>query len=68
MTGHDPEILDMLQRLQGTEQELDARGALQRFRAEALAGVRDGADREGKEELVRRARERLRDSLRRLLS
>ena len=34
---------------------------------EALAGARDGADMEGKEQLVQEARERLRDRLARLL-
>jgi hypothetical protein len=64
---HDPEITDMLERLQDTEQELDSFAALQRFRAEGLAGARDGADPETKQRLVDEARDRFRDALCRLL-
>ena len=67
MPDYDRDISDMLERLQGTDQDLDAAAALQRFRTEALRGVRDGATKAAKEQLVFEARERLRDALRDLL-
>jgi phage-related minor tail protein len=63
----DPNIRNMLERLQGTEQELDAFVALQRFRIDGLAGAKSGIDFEAKERLVGEARERLRDALRQML-
>jgi hypothetical protein len=63
----DPEITGMLEQLQGTEHEQAAWLLLERYRAEALAGARDGADRVAKEELVNQARRRLKDALRELL-
>jgi hypothetical protein len=59
----DPEITAILRHLQGTEHEQAAWLALQRYRAEALASARAGVDHNGKEELVRQARARLRAAL-----
>jgi hypothetical protein len=64
---YDPEIRDMLERLQGTEQEFDAFAALQQFRREGLEGAKFGPDRETKERLVHEARERFRERLKKLL-
>jgi hypothetical protein len=64
----DPEIPMLLRRLQGTPHEEAAYGALLRYRAEALAGARDGADRHAKEQLVSQARQRLKETILRLLA
>jgi hypothetical protein len=63
----DLEIPRLLRELQGTPNEQAALQALQRYRAEALAGARDGAGREAKEQLVRQARQRLKETVFRLL-
>ena len=64
----DCDIFTSLRKLQATPNEKTAWAALQRYRAEALAGARDGADREAKEKLVSQARERLRETIARLLA
>jgi hypothetical protein len=48
----DPENHGLLRHLQHTQHAEAARHALQQYRADALAGARDGADCEAKELLV----------------
>jgi hypothetical protein len=64
---NDAEISDMLAQLHGSPSQDAAHNALNRFRTEALAGARDGADRTSKEKLVNEARQRLKETLRTLL-
>jgi hypothetical protein len=66
-TPTDTEIHRLLHHLQRTPRARDAWIALQRYRTEALAGARDGVDRQAKERLVAEARERLRSLLLHLL-
>jgi len=64
---NDAEISEMLAQLQGSPSGDAVHLALERFRTEALASARDGADRTSKEQLVNQARQRLKDTLRNLL-
>lgn len=65
---NDPEIVEMLAQLQASRSVHAARIALDRYHVEALAGARNGADRKAKEALVHQARQRLKETLRLLLS
>ena len=65
----DPEIRDLLKQAQGREESVQkaAWGFLQRYRKEALAGVKIGEDTIEKELRVALARGKLKERLRELL-